>query len=225
MVISTLVLARDISLEEINQSFCQAVNTVFPEYSSYNVSVNVFIKPYQQSFLKRKSEDVAVKVILPADKKLLNPMYLPIVIYENGAEVERLRSRFEVRIYAEIYHALRNIEKGQSFSASDFYLKPVNILNYSSALADKNFDFKDKIVFSFIKAQDPLPVWKLRKKPLVLVGQTVTVGFVYDNIIVKAQAKVLQQGVRGEQIRIRVIPSDKIFKALVVDQNYVEVKL
>lgn len=210
---------------ELEQAMNKALLERYPAFLESVVSADVKLKAYQLPLLQRKAQDVEVKVVLPQDKQLSNTMYATVIFIEDGIERDRLRCRFDIKVFSAVYYARRNLEKGELFTPADFYLKKTDILSYNTVLLDKNYDFTEKMVFSYIKADDPVPAWKLRRKAVVTVGQTVTVCFIYGNIKVKSQAKVLQQGYRGEQIRIRVVPSDKIYKAIVLDKDNVEVKL
>lgn len=214
--------AAEISLTQINKAAALAIKQQYPEYAEQRVEAEVSLKEYQKKFLVRESERIELVVNVPAKKDVSRLMYLPVTILENGLTQETLNCRFQIKIYNQIYHAKKDLEKGTPFTPELLYLKDIDVLEYAQQMIDQDFVFEDKILVSGLRAGQPIPGWKFKKKPQVTVGEVIEVVFFKDNIKIKSTAKVLQQGYIGDKIHVRVLNTGKLFKAKITEeQNYV----
>jgi flagella basal body P-ring formation protein FlgA len=134
-------------------------------------------------------------------KKTLN---LPVI--EGGKTRSRILVKVEVDAWAETYSTAQAVRRGEPFSAAN--LSPVrlklsqlpdNYVRQSGRIAE-DFEAAGNLSAGVVLTQN-----MLKARPLVLKGGKVKVEVVNGSLILFAQGEALENGVRGQSIRIRIM--------------------
>lgn len=144
--------------------------------------------------------------------------YIPIVIeYTEGRKVQSILTS-EIKIYGDVFVAMRDIKKGEVINIKDFILDEQEIKNQNSKpINDFKNEYKSKVN---IKKGDLLTSDKIEYKPIVKIGDRLTAHLIRGSVSITFQAESRSNGLVGDRINI-LSYDNKIYTALIKDKKNV----
>jgi len=212
LVLISCLAARELTVAELNKSLSLALRKM-PALENKDCSVNALISDSQLQSIGLPTKNYTIDFILPAANQISSPAYYKMIVYQPYKDPTAYKIKFKVRIFDQVYYALRNLEAKEELNKNDLLIKKTNLLELSSQPLPIEYNTDNKILLCKIKAGAPLLLWMISTKPLVNPGDTITVTMLYDTVSMKAPAKALQQGVIGDKIRVQLLKTKKIFTA------------
>ncbi len=225
LIIFTQLNAALVSEQDINDAMSAEIKHQLPRYQDLLVVPHVQLRETQKKILNLELKEPHIKVKLRSRTEIFNMLFSPVAIYDGATCLQELICKFNIQIFAEVYHARHALEKGSPVSADQLYLKKVDILNYAEKMADKDFELSGKVLTARVNADEPVAAWKIRQLPLVTFGDIITVSFSSGGIEIKMPVKVLQQGYLGDNVRVITLETKKTFKAEILAKNQGRVRL
>ncbi len=187
------------------------------------------IEKYLEKNFKDAIEIVSISVskkelILPSGKiekkirvksKTANNIYLSYNIFINGEKRSSLPITVKVKYFLMIPYAKKDIPKGKKIEPNDVYLKKSavsNVLRNSVKLED----ILGKVAKRNIKKDSIIKSYLLSPDYLVLKGKNVKILYSNGPINIELMGLALENGSKGDIIRVKNISSNKVIKCKVV---------
>lgn len=147
--------------------------------------------------------------------------YIPALIKEAGRE-RRAYISLRVKLYQLVYTAAHKINKGDVLNKHDFRLQTAEITGLKGEpLTDINSIEKLRCRLP-LKEGDILVNESVEKTPTLLRGSKVAGYLLKGNVIITMDAELREDGCEGETVRV-IAANNKIFKAVIIDENSVKI--
>jgi flagella basal body P-ring formation protein FlgA len=127
-------------------------------------------------------------------------------------------------VMTEVWVPVRDMAKDEVIKSDDLQKVRMrqNRLRDDDVVASA--DLVGKQVVRAVKAQKPFTTRDIREEALVVKGQTVTVVYHHKGLQITAKAEVLEDGAKGQKIRLLNTKSQKELRGIVKDKNMVEIE-
>ncbi len=186
-----------------------------------------------ESFLKKRYKDtieiVSIsinkkEIILPYGKiekkikirsKTTNNIYLKYDIFIDGEKRISLPVTVKVKYFLMIPYAKRDIPKGKKIEPDDVYLKKTTVTN----ILRNTFKLEDvigKVAKRNIKKDSIIKDYLLSPDYMVLKGKSVKILYSNGFINIELMGLALENGSKGDIIKVKNISSNKVIKCKVV---------
>lgn len=144
--------------------------------------------------------------------------YIPIILeFSEGRKVQSILTS-EIKIYGDVFVAIRDISKGEVINIKDFILDEQELRNQNmKPLIDFNSEYKAKVN---IKKGDLLLSDKVDFKPIIKIGDKLTAHLIRGSVSISFQAESRSNGLVGDKINI-LSYDNKIYTALIKDNKNV----
>lgn len=179
-----------------------------------------------ESLLGRYPEG-QVDFAVPSDFKLsrvTSRLTLPIVVLQNGEELERSVVSARIEVYREVVTAGRKLLKNQKLQADDLLVQKMEVSLYP----DKYFVDKNQVIGKISTTLVPqgamLLSWMVKTQPVISRNDTVRIINRSEGLLVEAQGVALEDGQIGDTIKVRRKSVKQSFEAQVIGPGAVEVK-
>jgi flagella basal body P-ring formation protein FlgA len=156
--------------------------------------------------LRKFGPGAALELQSSVFQRLVSKKMLNLPVTEGGKTRARIAVKVEVDAWAETYSTSQAVRRGEALSAAN--LAPVRLK--VSQLPDNFVRQNKRIAEDFEAAGNMssgtvLTQSMLKARPLVLKGSQVKVEVVNGSLILFAQGQALENGVRGQSIRVRIM--------------------
>jgi len=183
------------------------------EFSSYKrVEFEVVNAPKNFKTIKTKENDNVNVVGSMA--------YLPVNIVDNKGKNIRTNLSFRVKIYDDVYVAIKNIEKRDQLLPTDFQLAEKEITSVRGKIINSIGAIIGARASRFIGKGDILINEATENLPAIYAGNKVNAASVVGNVQISFSAIAKQEGSIGDIIRIKTNTND-IYKAEIIDSKNV----
>lgn len=177
-----------------------------------------------ESKLKTLGPNLSVEVSEQELKNLLNKRVLYLKAYDAQKKFRStLQAKIKVNAWSEAYKLTEALEKGEALSE-----KKIKKVRESLAVLPQNYLKKITFLgeYEALKALDAgtvLTRYMLKQRPIVLKGSQIKVQVVNDNLTLTASGEALESGVRGQDIKVKILNfgSNKIVTAKVSGEGQV----
>lgn len=148
---------------------------------------------------------------------------LRIIVDVDGIPAARFMATAIVDDWREVPVLRKTLDRGMLISPSDIELVRLNLFQQPSDVADLSTEVVGRRLKSRIEAGGTLRRSQVDIPPLVTKGRKVVAVFKAGGLQASAGSVALDDGLKGETIRVRNESSKKVLKARVVTAEQVEV--
>jgi len=183
------------------------------EFSSYKrVEFEVVNAPKNFKTIKTKEND---------NVNIVGSMaYLPVNIIDKNGKNIRTNLSFRVKIYDDVYVAMKNIEKRDQLLPTDFQLAEKEITSVRGKIINSIGAIIGARASRFIGKGDILINEATENLPAVYAGNKVNAASIVGNVQISFSAIAKQEGSIGDIIRIKTNTND-VYKAEIIDSKNV----
>ncbi|MBF0644969.1 flagellar basal body P-ring formation chaperone FlgA [Desulfuromonas acetoxidans] len=161
--------------------------------------------------------------VLPAVKKIIGSRHFTVVYRVDGRTVKSVTVRGKLLVKADVVVAQQSLKRGTIISAEDVSLVHLDV----SRIREPIFDLKNvvgKLVARNVRAGQPVEFKSVETPPLVHKGSFVKLVARRSGMMLTAIGIALEDGSKGEVIRVQNNRSKKVVMAQVVGPDLVEVE-
>ena len=188
-------------------------NKLEAEFSSYKkVEFEVVNAPKNYKSIKLK-ENENINVIGKT-------AYVPIISTDKRGKEKRTTLSVRVKIYDDVFVAIKNIKKREQLEAIDFQLMEKDISSVHGEVVVSLGEILGKRADRFIRKGDILTTESFENMPVIFPGDRLSASSIVGNVQISFSAIAKQEGGIGDVIRIRT-SKNKIYKAEVIDYKNV----
>ena len=195
--------------------------------------------PWSESEMKCESIRIPrTPIHLPAPKsslkikpKLGNPgkkrgrLAVHLSIFIDGKRVHRLILLYRIRVFQNIWVTRSFLPRHTPLTKENTQQKRREITNLSSEPITSWIQLKGKRTKYSLPPNYILTMRAIEPIPLILKGERILILFESTNLQITVPAKALEDGKRGEVIRVMNLASHQILKAQVIDDSKVAIYL
>ncbi len=183
------------------------------EFSSYKkVEFEVVKAPKNYRSIKLK-ENEKINVI----GKIA---YVPIISTDRRGKQKRTTLSVRVKIYDDVYVAIKDVKKREQLRAIDFRLMEKDISSVRGNIVLSLGEILGKRADRFIRKGDVLTKESLENMPIIFSGDRISASSIVGNVQISFSATAKQEGGIGDVIRI-ITRKNKRYKAEVIDYKNV----
>ena len=163
------------------------------------------------------------RVLPPRHMRSLGTVPLSVVFDVDGRFQKTIRATARVEALAPVVVAARPIGRLKPISTDDLKMEKMNLVELPTGVMTDADDIIGKRARRNIDAGDILRPDLIEMPPLVKRGDMVVIVAESEGIKVTATGEVKSDGLRGEQVKVVNLDSNKRFSARVVDKKTVMV--
>jgi len=161
--------------------------------------------------------------ILPSDPRIIGNTRFSLLVRVDGELVENLSIRAPLEILAPVVVAARDLQRGAVLSKQDLEYREQDISSLRNPVLDLEL-VEGKVLKRTLRSGAPLEMPQIEFPPLIARGEIVTIRAKRGALEITAQGEARQDGMLGDQIRVRNLSSKKEVLGVVVAPGLVEVE-
>nr|WP_320050105.1 flagellar basal body P-ring formation chaperone FlgA [uncultured Desulfuromonas sp.] len=161
--------------------------------------------------------------VLPAVKEIIGSRHFTVVYRVDGRTVKSVAVRGKLSVKADVVVAQQPLKRGSVISERDVSLEHLDV----SRLREPIFDLDDvvgKLVARNVRVGQPVELRSVENPPLVTKGSFVKLVARRGGMMLTAVGIALEDGSKGQVIRVQNNSSKKVVMAQVVGPDLVEVE-
>ena len=210
----------------ISKAIRDEVLAKHPSYKS--AEINIFYKYADSTFNslsgKHGKISFAISEMYP-DFDPVGDVIIPFQVYEGSLEAEKIFLRTKVEIWLDVVVAAQKIAKRQVISEADIKLAKRDIGSLSKRYFVSPEAVAGNEILSSIAKDTVIQDWMVRIPPQVSKNDEVVISVKGENITATARGLALEDGYRGERVKVRNLDTNKEIRAVVVGSDEVSVEL
>ena len=140
-------------------------------------------------------------------------------IWVDGERHSNWQEGVRCELWKEAYVATQRIDRGSVLNEAYVAVRPVDTLNLHQSPVEIGAELTDHLAARGVKAGEPLYWRDLRERPLIERNAIVDVVAQEGMMKITLKARALEDGVKGQIIRIRNLQSYNDIQAEVVGVN------
>jgi len=148
-----------------------------------------------------------------------------VELFRDGERVEKGSVSLDVRIFADLPVPVRNIKRHEMLSGDMFEFKRFDITSLTEKLLRDTLHFTDCRAKHNLAAGKYVFLRRVEKVPAVEIGHEVTIVGVGRMFEIRAKGVALQNGVIGEDVKVKNSDSRKILVGEVTAPGVVEISI
>ncbi len=143
----------------------------------------------------------------------------------DGESAARFLATAVVDDWREVPVLNKTLERGMLISPSDVELVRLNLFKQPADIVAEVDSLVGKRLKSRISAGGPIRESFIDIPPTIVQGKRVTMRYSSGGLLATASGVAMQDGLRGQRIRVKNDSSSKIIRGIVIDENNVEVSV
>lgn len=181
-----------------------------------------FLRPWPRLRLPDEHWQVEISHFPPngLDAQLLLPLRFTV----DGEPVADLQMPVRAEHWLPVMVAARKLNRAEEIVAEDFTLRPLDALRQRQALVPADTDLDRFELARAVNAGDALSWRDLVPRPLIRKGQRVEVRLEQGFLRLSMQATALENGARGDRIRLRNLDSRQDLEGIIRDSQTVVIR-
>ena len=189
-------------------------------YKEERIKIEVFNPPEELLVPQGK---ISFEVAKNQNSRLLGVNMLPVKVLVNNGVYRKFYLKFETKLEARVLVPKRRLQQGESLRA-DLFIKEEKLLtNAPKDYVSSTKELKNKVLTRSLGPRQTLKRDMLAAPELVQRWQEVKIIAEVGGVVVSTRGKALENGRRGDIIRVKNISSNKKVDAKVVAPNQVKV--
>jgi len=221
MVCTSLAVAAGTTIT--NQDIQSAIKNYLHKAQSRLEHVDYSFEPYtkEDSFVLPAGK---VRVdVLPAVKNIIGSRHFTVVYRVDGRTVKSVTVRGKLAVKADVVVAQQPLKRGSLISTADVSLAHMDVARIREPIFDLN-DVVGKLVARNLRVGQPVELRSVETPPLVHKGSFVKLVARRGGMMLTAVGIALEDGGKGQVIRVQNNSSKKVVMAQVVGPDLVEVE-
>ncbi len=146
--------------------------------------------------------------------------YVPIISTDKRGKKKRTTLSVRVKIYDDVFVAIKDVKKREELQAADFQLLEKDISSVHGHIVLSLGEVLGKRADRFIRKGDILTTESFENMPVVFPGDRLSANSIVGHVQISFSAIAKQEGGIGDIIRIKT-SKNEIFKAEVIDYKNV----
>jgi flagella basal body P-ring formation protein FlgA len=222
---SSSAFALDDPQAKITKVIKKYVVAKYPDWK--DLRIRVAFKYVDKTFKSLSQLDGHVDYKIVEVYKNLKPVgnvIFPIKVTA-GETTKKIFVRAKVEVWKKIVVAAKKIKRGGQIAAKDLSLVEKDIAMIPNKYLGNVLQAVNTEAKTTIPKGSTIFGWMIKKMPLVHRGSEIAVRVTASNLLVKAQGVALEDGYRGEKIKVKTKNSKKTLEGILISANEVEVKL
>lgn len=212
----TFLLDEPMILDEIRHQLGQR----FELKNDFRIS---FDHPWEE--IKMNSLDWELVVTSFPSKGLRSRFFVSFELWIAGKRNSSWREGVSCELWIDAYVAVQQIDRGTVMRNGLVAIKPVDSLSLYQGPVELGTNLTDYVVVNGLKAGEPLFWRDLKERPLIHKNAFIDVVAEDGLLKITLRAKALEDGVKGQIIRIRNLQSNNDIQAEVIGVNQAKVYL
>lgn len=180
-----------------------------------------FDQPWED--VKMSSPDWEIVMTSFPSKGLRSRFYLSFELWIDGKRHSTWQEGMHCELWTDAYVVVQQVDRGTVLRDGLVAVRPVDTLSLFQGPVEVGTKLNDYIAGNGLKAGEPL-VWRdLRERPLIQKNALIDVVAEEGLLKITLKAKALEDGVKGQVIRIRNLQSYNDIQAEVIGVNQAKV--
>jgi len=205
------------------------IDKVLAKHPQYPASsVKVFFKYADSTLnsLSARADKISFDVSeMYPDFDPVGDVIIPVQVYADGAQREKIFLRSKVEIWLDVVAAGRPLKKKQRLTKDDLKLLNKDIGNLSKRFFSDIDALIGKEMVSSIYRDGVILDWMVRTPPTISKNEDVTIFVELSGVSATAKGVALEDGNMGDLIKVKNLDTKKEIKATVTGTNEVKVDL
>lgn len=169
--------------------------------------------------------DVTYSVIeMYPDFKPLGNIIIPIQVYVNGEEKEKLFLRTKVSVYDRIVVAKKRMKKGDIIGTVEAVIEERDVATLNQTVIRDIGMVLGKESRTFIPLENPIYDWMIKEKNYIKKNAKIKILLSSTDISIEVKGEALQDGMLGEKIKVKNLTSGKEIEGYVSGTDEVKVE-
>lgn len=153
----------------------------------------------------------------------LGDVTLSIKFLVAGEEAATLRVSGEVKLYRDVVHTRRQLDRNEVVGEEDIVMQRVDVTDHPERFVTDPSQVVGKRVLSRLKAGQKVSLRDIDQPIAIKRGEEVTIIYEEDLIRLTARGEAREDGSIGEKIRVKNIDTNKILSCRVLGSQMVQI--
>ncbi len=210
----------------ITNSIVRSVRDKHPGYGA--ADIRVYYKYADSTFnaLTNRPGKISFEISeMYPDFDPVGDVIIPFQVYVGSREAEKIFLRTKVEVWMNVVVASQRLGKKQLLKEGDLQLSRRDIGGISKRFFVDPDGVLGKEMISSVPKDAVIQEWMVRVPPEVSKNDDVSIVAENEGLKVTARGLALEDGYKGEKIKVRNVDSNKEFKAAVVGSGEVSVDI
>jgi flagella basal body P-ring formation protein FlgA len=195
------------------------------DYAGKRIEVTYKYADKNFKALAGQKGDVTFSVIeMYPDFKPVGNIIIPIQVYVNGEEKEKLFLRTRVSVFDKIVVAKKRMKKGDIIGTVEAVVEERDIAALNQTVIRDIGTVLGKEAKTFIPLENPIYDWMVKEKNYIKKNAKIKIILSSSDISVEVRGEALQDGMLGEKIKIKNLTSGKEIEGYVSGTDEVKVE-
>ena len=221
-----LMLVGDVfARESVTLTEDDMAQVIKAEFAEQGLGEDVEIEFFggQTNFVIKEADHVKIMVSSLDISQGQNKFTAKAEIFADGQPAGQTKLLGRYFVMTEVMMPSHDISKGSILRKEDFVRAKVRSNRLREDMVTLEENLVGKQAAKLIKANRPVSAKDIRDEVLIKKGQKVTVIYQHNTLQIVAKMEALEDGVKGQYIKILNTKSDRELAAKVLDKNTVEV--
>lgn len=176
-----------------------------------------FSRPWAEVTLRSPNWRIVMTSYPP--QGLRSQFYANFELWVDGKRLASFQRSLNCELWVDAYVSLQRIDRGTNLHEGLVDVRPVDALSLFQTTVEIGTPLHDFVLTNGIRAGEPIYLTDLKERPLIEKNSVIDV-FAQEGLLrVSLKAKALENGVKGQIIRIRNLQSHNDIQAEVIGVN------
>ena len=166
-----------------------------------------------------------IRVRKSSSRKLRGPSVVRVGIDLDSQTLRKMSITADVRIYMPVLVAAYNLKRGEQIEPTFFEITDSDVTKLRGAYYTGQDELKDLRMGRSLSAGDILTDQHVERIPIVKRGELISILARGDLFEVTTEGTAMQDGGKGDLIRVKNVDSGKVIREHVIDSGLIEVGL
>ncbi len=171
--------------------------------------------------IPRPQKNMKIIPRLPSETSYKGKVIVELLLIVDNRQEKKISLPFHVRVYQNVLLTKRFLPKHTSLTEKEFYTYRTEITHLGFSPITKIEEIQGKRNKNSLRANHILTQEDMEEIPLMLAGSNVMLHLEAGPLKITILARVLDNGKKGDVIRVVNLSSQKILKAKVLNESFV----
>ena len=178
-------------------------------------------KPWSEITLNNPAWEIVI-TSFPA-QGLRSRFFVNFELWSDGRRIASYQEGVRCELWKDAYVAQRQIDRGTVMNEGYVTIQPVDMLSLYQSPVDIGTALSDYVIVNTVKQGQPICQRDLRERPLIEKNDIIDVVAQEGFMRVTLKGKALEEGIKGQFIRVRNLQSGSDIQAEVIGINQAKV--
>jgi flagella basal body P-ring formation protein FlgA len=166
-----------------------------------------------------------IRVRKSSSRKLRGPSVVRVGIDLDGETLRKMSITADVRIHMPVLVAAYNLKRGEQIESTFFEITKSDVTKLRGVYYTDQNELKDLRMVRSLSAGDVLTDQHIERIPIIKRGEFIRILARGDLFEVTTEGTAMQDGGKGDLIRVKNVDSGKVIRGHVIDSGLIEVGL